>query len=132
MELLKGPYLVLGQSIPLRVKMTKEGGHDRDILLNDFQSMLIETTQIRAHGAFESSDRFWIVQTIANMKRKICAENIADGEVFYLPEGIWNSYALHLGLTSSLEVCNIKRIYELEVRLGFQIGESNVGQSDNL
>jgi hypothetical protein len=57
MELLNGPFLVLGHSIPLRIYLTKLCGHDSHIWLNNYQSMLIETTQVRAHSSFESSTR---------------------------------------------------------------------------
>jgi hypothetical protein len=87
-ELLNGPYLVLGHSIPLRIHLTKLCDDDCHIWLNDYQSMLIETTQVRAQSSSESSNRFWIVQTMASMKRKICSEDIPVGTVICPPADI--------------------------------------------
>jgi len=122
MELLNGPYLLIGQHIPLRVNITKLRGHDCEVWLNEFQTMLIETTQTKAQSFTNTYCRSWTVQTVANMKRKLCGEDVPVWTTIDLPKAIWMANVLSLAITPSFEVCNIKRTYELEIRLGLQVG----------
>lgn len=88
--------------------------------------MLIETKQARAHESIETFDRFWTVQTVANMKQMLYAEDTSAGRVFEIPETVWVSHPLSPQMIPSFEVCNIKRTYELELRLGLRIGSAKV------
>lgn len=88
--------------------------------------MLIETTQARAHSSTETFDRFWTVQTVANMSQKLCAEDIPVWSVIEIPEAVWASHTLPSNVIPSFEVCNIKRTYELELRLGLKLGSGKV------
>lgn len=130
MELLKGQYLVPGQSIPMHVSLTKLCSNNCHVWLSNFESVMIETTEVQAHGLSESSNRFWIVQSMANMQWKICAEDVPIGTVLHLPADIWASNTLDLGFVPSFEVRNIKRTYKLEVRLHLQVGYAKVGHPD--
>lgn len=121
-ELLNGPCFCVGQHIPLIIKLTKLCGEHCKIWLNEFQTMLIETTQAHAHGSVETLDQFWTVQTVANMKQRLCAENTQSGSVIDIPEAVWASHPLPAHIIPSFEVCNIKRTYELELRLGLKMG----------
>jgi hypothetical protein len=67
-ELLNGPWLLLGQSLPLRIKIKKFYGENSRICLHDFQTLLIETTQVHARGSIEIFKRSWIIQTMANIE----------------------------------------------------------------
>lgn len=125
-ELLNGPWLLLGQPLPLSIKIKKLHGKDCRIYLNSFQTQLIETTQIQARGSSEISQRSWIIQTLANIEQKVCADDSPFGTVTVLSKAIWISHALPSALTSSFEICNIKRSYRLEIQIGFRIGLSKV------
>lgn len=125
-ELLHGPCLFVGQPIPLRIRLTKLCEEQCKVWINDFQTMLIETTQVRAHDSTETLDRFWTVQTVANMKLRLHAEDFPMGHIIQVPESIWVSHTLSSSMLPNFEVCNIKRTYELELRLGLQIGLTQV------
>lgn len=125
-ELLNGPWLLLGQALPLCIRIKKLHGEDCKILLHDFQTILIETTQVHARGSVELFKRSWVIQTMANMEQKICNDDSSSGAVTELSNEIWASHALPSALTSSFEICNIKRNYQLEVHLGLQIELSKV------
>lgn len=127
-ELLHGPCLCVGQPIPLRIRLTKRCEEQCKIWLNDFQTILIETTQARAHGSTETLDRFWTVQTVANMKTRLRAEDAPIGHVVEVPESMWTPHPLSSSMIPNFEVCNIKRAYELELRLGLRIGLIQVRQ----
>ena len=125
-ELQNGPCLLLNQPIPLKIDITKHGNVCCGIILNEFQTMLVEKTQVKAQGITESSTSTWIVQSSANMDYPVALEKSRAGKVVTLRDSIYSQHALPPGLTSSFEVCNIKRTYRLIVRLGFLIGDYQV------
>ncbi|KAL4763202.1 uncharacterized protein BDW70DRAFT_158050 [Aspergillus foveolatus] len=146
-KLLNGPFLVLGRPIPLAVELTSlDSSTDTapcsrcsvsiPVSLHDFQTMLIETTEVRARGIEESQTQFRIVQTMANLRhplRSRCdvASNSVNGDAapvfrFRVDGTLWSRYPIPLSLTPSFETCNISRSYKLEVRLGIGSGGNNV------
>lgn len=125
-ELQNGPCLLLNQPIPLKIDITKHGNVCCGIILNEFQTMLVEKTQVKAQGITESSTSTWIVQSSANMDYPVALAKSRAGKVVTLRDSIYSQHPLPPGLTSSFEVCNIKRTYRLIVRLGFLIGDYQV------
>lgn len=125
-ELQNGPCLFLGNSIPLSIKVTKLGDSRCKILLSAFQTMLVETTQVKAQGTLESSTRTWIVQSMANINDPIGLGDAPTDSTVSLRDTIWANNRLPPEITSSFEVCNIKRMYKLNLRLAFLVGESKV------
>lgn len=125
-ELQNGPCLLLDCPIPLSIKITKLGDSYCNILLDGFQTMLIETTQVKAQGRVESSTNTWIVQTAANMNYPIELADASNSSTVFLNDLLWANNRLSAGPTSSFEVCNIKRTYKLSIRLGFLVGNHKV------
>jgi hypothetical protein len=125
-KLLNGPFLFLGQPIPLAVEVTDTNQSSNDISLLDFQSMLFETTEVRARGAAESVTRPWMVQTIANLRQLFVPEFRNDETVCVVNNNLWSRHNVPLFLTPTFETCNISRRYKLEIRLGIGFGENNV------
>jgi hypothetical protein len=148
-KLLNGPFLVLGRPIPLAVELTSldsstdtaprsRGSVSVPVSLHDFQTMLIETTEVRARDTEETQTQFRIVQTMANLRhplrsRSDAASNSVNGNTapvfrFRVDATLWSRYPIPLSLTPSFETCNISRSYKLEVRLGIGSGGNNVSR----
>lgn len=120
---------MLNNPIPLSVELTNIDSDN--IYLHDFQSMLFETTEVRAKGHSESHTRSWVVQTMANLQQPFVPEirdRGGDGEelVFSLDRSLWGRYLIPPFLAPTFETCNIRRGYRLEIRLGVSFGGSNV------
>jgi hypothetical protein len=131
-ELQNGPCLLVGQSIPLKINVTKNGHVPCKIIRSEFQTMLIEKTQVKAQVTSESSVDTWIIQSEANMNYPVGLKNQPTGSVATLRDFIYSRYPLPPDLTSSFETCNIKRTYRLVVRLGFLVGNFTVNQLDSI
>ncbi|KAJ5882486.1 uncharacterized protein N7529_001158 [Penicillium soppii] len=86
--------------------------------------MLIETTQIQVHGSVRAASHCWMVQTVVNLKQELCFHNEPAGTTIEVPKAMWASHPVPLALSPSFETCNIKRSYQLVLRLGFQNGMS--------
>ncbi|KAJ5106359.1 hypothetical protein N7456_003034 [Penicillium angulare] len=84
--------------------------------------MVIETTQIRVGDETEHIQRCWIVQTVANMSKNLAQGDEPLGSTVQVPSSIWSTHAVPSKITPTFEICNIKRTYQLEVRLGFDVG----------
>ncbi|KAL2838195.1 hypothetical protein BJY01DRAFT_251097 [Aspergillus pseudoustus] len=127
--LLNGPFLVLGQPVPLGVEITNFPGvsADHNVSLDDFQSMLIETTQVRAKGSTESITRSWIIQTMANLRQPLTLyyDDIAE-PVLGVNESLWSQHVVPIFLTPTFETCNVSRSFKLEVRLGIRFGQDHI------
>jgi hypothetical protein len=125
-ELLNGHFIMSGYPVPLRVSVMKLCQQSCNIWLQDFQIILIETTQTRVHGSISISNHCWMVHTVANLKQKLCSRNEPAGTVMEVPEAIWASHPVPSALSPSFETCNISRSYQLVLRLGFENGISKV------
>ncbi|KAJ5502638.1 hypothetical protein N7463_005512 [Penicillium fimorum] len=73
--------------------------------------MLVETTHVKAQGTSESS---------TSLK-----DALGDSTV-NLNDILWANHRLPPEVTSSFEVCNIKRTYKLNLRLAFLVGHSKL------
>ncbi|KAJ0420787.1 hypothetical protein BJY00DRAFT_312714 [Aspergillus carlsbadensis] len=128
--LLNGPFLVLGQPIPLRVEITNLPGlssSNHHVSLHDFQSMLIETTEVRAKGSSESKTRSWIIQTMANLRQSLVPgyDDMAE-PVLRVDERVWTRHVVPTFLTPTFETCNVSRNFKLEIRLGIWFGQNHM------
>ncbi|KAL3450768.1 hypothetical protein BJX65DRAFT_304923 [Aspergillus insuetus] len=127
--LLNGPFLVLGQPIPLRVEITHLPGlfSNYSVSLQDFQSMLIEATEVRAKGSSEFKTRSWIIQTMANLRQSLVPgyDDMAE-PVLRVDEGVWTRHVVPTFLTPTFETCNVSRNFKLEIRLGIWFGQDHM------
>jgi hypothetical protein len=85
-KLLNGPFLVLGRPVPLAVELTgldsstdtaprSRGSVSIPVSLHEFQTMLIETTEVQARGIEETQTQFRIVQTMANLRHPLSSRS---------------------------------------------------------
>ncbi|KAL3263783.1 hypothetical protein ABHI18_001424 [Aspergillus niger] len=125
-ELVNGPFVLLGHPIALGVKVINVNDEKPDISLRDFQSMLIETTDIRAHGIIQRVTRSWIIQTMTNLSQPfVTGGGPTAGFVMSLDEGVWSRHSVPHCLTPTFETCNVTRSFKLEIRLGIEFGRYN-------
>ncbi|KAE8360581.1 hypothetical protein BDV27DRAFT_148574 [Aspergillus caelatus] len=123
-ELLNGQCLLLGYPIPLKIKLTKIGDRDCFVWLNDFQTMLVGSTETHASGLVEKDTQFQVIQTMSNIHHVVCHDGASNGTELSIGDSLWNKHRLPIALTPSFETCNISQSYKLEVRLGLQSGYS--------
>ncbi|OGM39487.1 hypothetical protein ABOM_011747 [Aspergillus bombycis] len=123
-ELLNGQCLLLGYPIPLKIKLTKVGDRECFVWLNDFQTMLVGSTETHASGLVEKDTHFQVIQTMSNIHHVVSHDRALHGAELCIGDSLWNKHRLPIALTPSFETCNISQTYTLEVRLGLQCGYS--------
>ncbi|KAI9036538.1 uncharacterized protein KD926_001749 [Aspergillus affinis] len=120
-RLAHGPCLLRGQPIPLQVALTRTSPSSCSVQLDDFQTMLVETTQVRVREDVEHVAQVWVVQTVANLEQSMpFFEHSQDRRPVWVSSELWQNHPLPEGATSSFETCNLRRTHRLEVRLGFR------------
>ncbi|KAL5342512.1 hypothetical protein BJX70DRAFT_394731 [Aspergillus crustosus] len=130
-KLLNGPYILLGQPLSLAIDILDLNQRSADISLHDFQSMLLEKTEIRARSSKDTFTRSWVIQTIANLRQPLVishSHNTTDrraGPVLSVDDSLWKRHHIPLFLTPTFETCNISRSYKLAIRLGVGFGGNN-------
>lgn len=123
---MNGPFLLLGHPILLNVEIINldldecKGG----VLLRNFQSMLIETTEVRARRSMEVHTRSWVIQTMTRGQTEPVS---MAGSTLTFDGRLWSQHCVPLHLTPTFETCNISRSYKLEIRLGIEFGRNDVG-----
>jgi hypothetical protein len=94
--------------------------------------MLVETTEVRAQGMTQKCVKPWIVDSTARINHLIRFEEATADLVSSMKNHPCFNKRLPSELTSSFEVCNIKRTYKLDVRLGFLLGYSKVSRGNSV
>ncbi|PLB53603.1 hypothetical protein P170DRAFT_451657, partial [Aspergillus steynii IBT 23096] len=117
-----GPGLLRRHPIPLQVALTRISSTPCSVRLDDFQTMLVETTQARVQEGAEHLAQVWVVQTVANLGRSMVVER--GNRPVWVSSDLWSSHSLPDRATSSFETCNLRRTHRLEVRLGFRFQTS--------
>ncbi|PYH76999.1 hypothetical protein BO82DRAFT_406608 [Aspergillus uvarum CBS 121591] len=125
-ELMCGAYLHLGQRLPIRVQITKVNAADHDLILNDFQAMIVEETEVRAAGQVRVQRVSRILRTVSNLRMFVCLAETPVGTAVNIPDDFWGGQLLPTAITPTFETCNVRRSYKLEVRLGFNSRPSKV------
>ncbi|KAG2004004.1 hypothetical protein GB937_009241 [Aspergillus fischeri] len=124
-ELKNGPFLLLGHPVALGVKIMHMNGKKNAILLQDFQTMLRETTEIRARGSIQGFTRSWVIQTMTSLCQPFVAANRPTIEsVLKLNHRLWSRHCVPVHLAPTFETCNLSRSYKLEIRLGIEFGRN--------
>ncbi|OQE20477.1 hypothetical protein PENSTE_c013G07859 [Penicillium steckii] len=121
-ELHRGEEITLGQPLPLTVNITKVNSTNDDIMLNDYQAMLIEETVNRVGVKPQAQRVFRILRTVSNLN---IATGLADkppGMMTALTSDSWGEHFLPDTITPTFEMYNITHSHRLEVRLGFKGG----------
>ncbi|KAL4963278.1 uncharacterized protein BDV14DRAFT_177124 [Aspergillus stella-maris] len=137
--LLNGTLLIQGQPISLAVELkgpkSTPGArfYHSDASLHDFQSMLLEATELRARGTSEINKRSIIVQTVSNLREPFLPtsasapdsnpdSNAAPTSTTALNNQLWTRHPVSESLSPTFETCNISRTYTLIIRLGIKFG----------
>lgn len=117
---------MLGQPISLDVNVINLDLDEckSGVFLRNFQTMLIETTEIRARDFMEVHTRSCVIQTSTRLQNE--PQSMA-GSTLRFDNGLWSQHCVPLHLTPTFETCNISRSYKLEIRLGIEFDRNNVG-----
>ncbi|RAL14095.1 uncharacterized protein BO97DRAFT_423011 [Aspergillus homomorphus CBS 101889] len=125
-ELSQGSQLSLGQSLLISIQVTWAGPADHDLLLNDYQAMLIQGTVTRVRDLTQMQRISRILRTLSNLHQRIFLADTPAGSTVHVSDNLWGGQSLSGNLVSSFETSRIHRRYKLEVRLGSNSGPEKV------
>lgn len=93
--------------------------------------MLIGVTYIRARSLSDSLSQSCIIKTLSNMNLVVCRPEIVAGELCTLNKDIYDNIPIPATIVPGFDCGNIRLSYELEIKLGFCIGDTRVSIDDS-
>lgn len=126
-ELIRGQHLILGQCVPINVNITQNDSTNDDIILSDYQAMLIEETASGVGAQPRVQRLFSTLKTMSNLNIAAKLAEKMPGATVTLSDSAWGPHSLPTTITPTFETCNIRRTYKLHVRLGLKGGPKMVG-----
>ncbi|KAK5156450.1 hypothetical protein LTR04_005626 [Oleoguttula sp. CCFEE 6159] len=114
--------LTCSNDLPLRVIVKQLSERAESVYLQMLQVELIGYTHIRAHDIARTESNSWIITSTSNMGVLIGSSSDVAGTETTLSKEYWYGRPLPNTVAPSFETCNIRRDYELEVRVGISYG----------
>ena len=114
--------ITCNEDMPLRVLITQMTKRDRPVYLQSLQIELIGYTYVRAHDVQRKESSSWVLVTAANMRIPIGSSSDAVGTETEINKEYWYGKPLPNSVAPTFVTCNLRREYELEVRVGLGYG----------
>jgi len=118
--------LTCNEKVPLRLIVRKTAESPEDVYLMSLQLVLIGSTEVRAQDVSRTEQSTWVLMTVDGLRIKIgdAGDKVKTESV--VDETLWSGVPLPNTVAPSFETCNLKRSYELEVRVGLGFGKGEV------
>ncbi|KAL1961852.1 hypothetical protein VTN77DRAFT_976 [Rasamsonia byssochlamydoides] len=123
------PILTCNEPIPLRILVTKQSTGSEMVYLQLLHIELISYTHIRAHDLARTESVSMPILSRSNMNMPLGNPNDPVGKEWKIDASMWNRLPLPPYIAPSFETCNIRRNYEMEVRVGLSYGAPGGVQS---
>jgi hypothetical protein len=95
---------------------------DQPLYLQSLQVELFGYTHVRAHEVKRQESNSWVIFTAANMDLPIGSPTDAVATETEISKEYWYNRPLPSAVAPTFVTCNLKREYELEVRVGLTYG----------
>ena len=116
--------ITCNEPLPLRVLIQKQSGSSERPILQSIQIELIGYTHIRAHDLNRVEGSTWVVLSHSNMSIPLGDPNAPAGTELKIDDKLWKNILLPNTVAPSFTTCNMRRRYELEVRVGLGYGSA--------
>ncbi|KAL1844226.1 hypothetical protein VTJ49DRAFT_3882 [Mycothermus thermophilus] len=110
--------LTCNKPIPLRLIAKKLVPARAEVYLIALQVDLIGRTVVRCHNLVNTEVTRWVITSRTGLNILISRPDDAVGTDFVVPDNIWSGFSLPNTVMPSFVTCNLRRDYELEVKLG--------------
>lgn len=126
---LPNPAIVTcSQELPLRILVTSLAQRDAPLHLQSLQVELIGYTYVRAHEVQRRESNSWVICSHANMNLPIGSPSDPANATTEIPSSYWRTDRLPSTVAPTFQTCNLRREYELEVRIGLGYGGGKTPQ----
>lgn len=117
--------LTCNQDVPLRLIVKKLTEFQEQIYLQSLQVSLIALTEIRAHEAHRTESNSLIIVSKSNMGVPLGSSSDPANHEIIINDQLWRGQALPHTVAPTFVTCNIKRSYQLDVRIGLSCVSGN-------
>jgi len=112
------PILTCGSDIPLRIICSGLNGHTQDLLLQSIEICIAQYTPIQAHDIVRTESSAVVILSRSNINAPIVFNSGSSDTV--IDSSLWRGLPIPANLPPSFETCNVKRNYELILRIGIR------------
>ncbi|KAL2269192.1 hypothetical protein VTJ83DRAFT_4038 [Remersonia thermophila] len=110
--------LTCHKPIPLRLIAKKLAPVQAEVYLIALQVDLIGKTVVRCHNLVNTEVTRWVITSRTGLNVLVSRPDDAVGTDFVVPDSLWSGFALPNTVMPSFVTCNLRRDYELELKLG--------------
>ncbi|KAJ6443379.1 arrestin [Purpureocillium lavendulum] len=122
------PVLTCNQPIPLRLIAKKLVNSPEQVYLVSFQMDLIGITEVRSHNIFDKKINRWVVVSTTDLSIPLTSSPQDEvGNEVVIPDELWRNRPLPNTVAPSFVACNLRRRYELELKIGLAWGKPKSG-----
>lgn len=122
---LPDPAIITCQNeIPLRLILKKLNAYSETVYLQSLQIALIGLTHIRAHDVRRTEQNSWVIMSKSNMGIPLGLPIDPVNTETVIDDRMWRGQPLPNTVAPSFETCNIKREYQLDIRIGLSYAGS--------
>ncbi|KAI9825674.1 MAG: hypothetical protein M1832_001018 [Thelocarpon impressellum] len=114
--------ITCNEALPLRILVQKQSPCQEQAILQSLQIELIAYTHIRAHDLNRVESGSWVIMSYSNMAVRLGEPAAQEGSEFRIDDALWRNIPLPNTVAPTFETCNMRRSYELEVRVGLANG----------
>ncbi|KAH6840637.1 hypothetical protein B0I37DRAFT_418648 [Chaetomium sp. MPI-CAGE-AT-0009] len=118
--------LTCNKSIPLRLIAKKLVPAQADVYLVAMQIELIGKTTVRCQDLINTEMNRWVILSRHGLSTLVSKPEDPVGTEFVVPDILWNDAPLPNTVMPSFLTCNLRRDYQLEIKLGLAWGKPAV------
>jgi Arrestin (or S-antigen), N-terminal domain len=114
--------LTCNEPVPLRLLVKKQALSPEYVFLVGLQIELIGFTHIRAREVSRVEVGSWMIMSLAGLAEPVSLPNDAVGSEFLVDSQLWDHLPLPHTVTPSFDTCNLRRTYDIEIRVTIGYG----------
>ncbi|KAK1770806.1 hypothetical protein QBC33DRAFT_525816 [Phialemonium atrogriseum] len=125
------PILTCNKPVPLRLVAKKLAPGTADIFLVSLQIDLIGTTVIRCEDLVNTETSRWVIMSRHGLSIPVSHAADGVGAEAVVPEALWRDSPLPNTVMPSFLACNLRRSYQLEIKIGLSCGKPSSSSSSS-
>ena len=114
--------LTCNEPVPLRIILRKLSESSEQLYLILLQLHLIGSTEVRAGDVVRLEPHVWNVMSTNRLVMPIGSPSDTSGTEIVVDKALWDHIPLPNTVAPSFHICNLKRKYDLDVRIGLGYG----------
>ncbi|TQS39311.1 hypothetical protein Golomagni_00167 [Golovinomyces magnicellulatus] len=110
------------ETIPLKLIVRKLNRSSEPIFLVSFALNVLERIKVKVNEQEKTEVSAWVIANLSGLSVQIGSSFDREGTETVINHSLWDKFLLPNTIAPSFGTCNIKRNYELDIRVGLSYG----------